>query len=224
MNRTYSILSLVLFIVLSGLDLFAIWKGMEGVHEIVKPLLLLVLLVYFLKSKSVRTFSTTIMVLALIFSWAGDVFLLFENEASSMFLFGLVSFLIAHICYIVVFQRLSEKTRPSPLRFPLAALLVIFCSLLVFLLWPGLGNMEIPVILYASVITVMGISAVFRQGPGSGLVLVGALFFVASDSILAYNKFFAVVEFGGLYTMSTYLVAQLLIVQGILNFLNQQKN
>ena len=223
MSRTYSIVSLILFILLSGLELFAIWKGWVQVYEIVKPFLLLVLLTYFLKSKSIRSFSTTTMTFALVFSWAGDVFLLFENEGASMFLFGLVSFLIAHICYIVVFQRLSKKSRPSPMRYPLTALLVIFCGLLVFLLWPGLGNMEIPVMLYASVIAIMGISAVFRQGPGSGLVLIGALFFIASDSILAYDKFFTPVEFGRLYIMGTYLIAQFLIVQGILNFLNQQE-
>ena len=198
-----------------------IWTGTR--YTWVKPVLIPVLLIYFVKSKSIISLSTTIMIMALIFSWAGDVFLLLENQGSSMFLFGLASFLIAHIFYIFVFQRLSQKTRPSPLRFPLAILLIVFGALLVFLLWPGLGNMEIPVMLYAAVIVIMGISAVFRQGPGSQLVLLGAFSFIASDAILAYNKFFVSIEYSSIAIMGTYLLAQFLIVQGILSYLNQSE-
>ena len=224
MKKTYSIVSFVLFLVLAGGELFSLWKGFDQVHTIIKPLLIPVLLIYFVNSKSVISFSTTMLVLALIFSWAGDVFLLFEEDSSSMFLFGLASFLTAHIFYIVVFQRLSEKTKTQPLQLAISATLVLYGGLLTFLLWPGLGNMEIPVMIYAAVLTIMGISAVIRKGPGYGVLLFGALSFIASDSILAYNKFFDAIEFSGVWTMSTYLFAQFMIVQGALLFLNKKQS
>jgi uncharacterized membrane protein YhhN len=212
------------FLILSAGELFALWRGYDQAHSIIKPLLMPALLIYFVKTKYVRSFSSTLLTFALLFSWAGDVFLLFQEDSPSMFLFGLVSFLLAHVVYIVVFQRLSEKTQTKPLQYSISILLVLYGGLLTFLLWPGLGNMEIPVMIYAAAITIMGISAVIRKGRGYGVLLIGALCFIASDSILAYNKFFAAIEFSSLWIMSTYLLAQFLIVQGTLLYINKQQS
>jgi uncharacterized membrane protein YhhN len=53
-------------------------------------------------------------------------------------------------------------------------------------------------------------------------ILSGAIFFVSSDSILAFNKFYAPVPLASFLIMITYLVAQYLITVGILK-LNQKK-
>ena len=47
-------------------------------------------------------------------------------------------------------------------------------------------------------------------------VLIGAVFFVTSDSILAINKFYCPVPNPLLWIMSTYLIAQFCLVKGIL--------
>ena len=74
---------------------------------------------------------------------------------------------------------------------------------------------------------IMGISAVTRfEVTGRALVIIGALLFVVSDSILAINKFYEPVQFGRILTMLTYTMAQLLIVLGMLRTIktNPEKN
>ena len=90
----------------------------------------------------------------------------------------------------------------------------------VVVLYPSLGGLRIPVMLYALVLTLMVVSAIFRMEltnrKSFGLVLTGALLFMTSDLLLAINKFFSPIAHASLLIMCTYCVAQVLIVQGIL--------
>ncbi|MNR13000.1 YhhN-like protein [compost metagenome] len=94
------------------------------------------------------------------------------------------------------------------------------------ILLPSLGDLKIPVIVYASVISIMLLFAfngfLVWKNPGNKYIFVGAIVFVISDSILAINKFYAPVERSSFFIMLTYLVAQYLIVVGILK-LNPKK-
>jgi uncharacterized membrane protein YhhN len=80
--------------------------------------------------------------------------------------------------------------------------------------------MKIPVTIYALVISIMllmSIKAFFEwKKPANLLVLIGALLFVISDSILAINKFYTILPFSSFLIMSTYLGAQYFIVKAIL--------
>jgi uncharacterized membrane protein YhhN len=93
-------------------------------------------------------------------------------------------------------------------------------------LLPALGDLKIPVIVYASVISVMLLFAynglLIWKKPANQYVFFGALFFVVSDSILAINKFHMPIQKSSFIIMLTYLVAQYLIVKGILK-LNSKK-
>ena len=51
------------------------------------------------------------------------------------------------------------------------------------------------------------------------LMMLGALLFVASDSILAINKFYQPFEMAGIYIMLTYGLAQLLITVGAARYI-----
>lgn len=92
---------------------------------------------------------------------------------------------------------------------------------------PGLGEMKIPVMVYASVIVVMTITALLRYGYTSiqsfSLVFGGAIMFMISDSLLAVNKFLNPFAYAGFWIMATYCLAQFLIVKGIINHLNTKK-
>jgi len=91
---------------------------------------------------------------------------------------------------------------------------------LVTVLFPHLGNLQIPVMVYALVITLMSLQALFRYGytskPSFILVFCGAISFMISDSLLAINKFMQPLPLSGLAIMLTYLLAQYLIVEGVL--------
>ncbi|WP_428225792.1 lysoplasmalogenase [Flavobacterium sp.] len=172
------------------------------------------------------TFKTKkILLSALFFSWVGDVVLMFADKGELYFIFGLVSFLIAHILFIVLFSK-QEKVRPdSKLLVGGVLLVVLYLWGMLYVLFPSLGDLKIPVTVYASTISLMFIMAIkgyFNwKTPHNVTILLGAIFFVCSDSILAINKFHMELPKSGFLIMSTYITAQFLITKGILN-LNKQ--
>lgn len=158
---------------------------------------------------------------ALLFSWTGDVVLLFDDRGELFFIIGLVSFLIAHFLYIILFlQQKREKTANK--FFLILGILLVLAYLygMLSLLFPVLGPLKIPVAVYASTISLMFVMAI-RGGltwskPMNLLILNGAFAFVVSDSILALNKFLIKMPNPSFLIMSTYIIAQYLITLGIL--------
>src|SRR5574339_921627 len=107
---------IILYCLVLTVDLFGVYFGNETIRYISKPLLMPLLIVGFLaEARSLISNLKKWMVLALLFSWAGDVLLLFESMNANFFIFGLVAFLMAHIFYIILFDqiRVKEKVRQS---------------------------------------------------------------------------------------------------------------
>lgn len=156
---------------------------------------------------------------ALFFSWIGDVLLMFTNKNALFFISGLIAFLIAHLAFIFLFNQQNKNTTNKKylLYIPLVG---IYLFAILSLLWSSLNEMKIPVTIYALVISIMllmSIKVFFEwKKPANLLVLIGALLFVISDSILAINKFYTILPFSSFLIMSTYLGAQYFIVKAIL--------
>ena len=148
----------------------------------------------------------------LLCSFAGDIFLMVPEN---YFIAGLISFLIGHIFYIVAFTngRFMRSSILSLLPF------VLYGIFMFRLLAPFLGGLLWPVSLYLMVILIMGWQAWERwsrlRKTGAALAFVGAIFFIISDSVLAYNKFRTHIEFGRALNLSTYFLAQWLIAWSI---------
>jgi uncharacterized membrane protein YhhN len=91
---------------------------------------------------------------------------------------------------------------------------------LVVILYPKLGDLQIPVMVYALVITLMVLQSVFRMGRTTSLsfwlIFFGAVSFLLSDSLLAINKFYQPIPFSAVCVMTTYSAAVFLIVRGAL--------
>jgi len=161
----------------------------------------------------------------LFFSWLGDIFLHISGnridltiDKEMFFLLGLGSFLLTQLIYIIAF---NIPAGPNPVFTRRAYLLVLvigYGCLLIWFLYRGLGDMKIPVIIYAAIILSMLLAALNRHGKVNGisfmLVSIGALLFVASDSMLAVNKFYQKFDFARILIMSTYVIAQYLIALG----------
>lgn len=188
-----------------------------------KPLLLIALLVYF--GVSTRRLSTglfrKLIVAALFFSLVGDILLLFQNEGSSYFLGGLSSFFLAHLAYLWAFTRVNRQNQEVELikRQGWIMILILAYGFLFFRqLKDHLGTMSGPVIAYIVVISLMMLMAVNRYHRVSDrsfwLITIGALLFVISDSVLAWNKFVHPVAAAHILIMGTYGLAQLLIAGG----------
>ena len=155
--------------------------------------------------------------MALLFSWAGDVLLMFESSNADFFIFGLVAFLLAHIFYIIFFT-LIRKNEHIPSKWGFIALVGCYGIFLTDILDPYLGSMKWPVRIYSLVLMLMFYGALlmgFVKKKDSGiLITIGAVLFVLSDSLLAINKFYKSFEYAGIAIMATYGIAQLLITLG----------
>tara|TARA_R110002073_G_scaffold24309_3_gene82252 strand:+ start:3054 stop:3728 length:675 start_codon:yes stop_codon:yes gene_type:complete len=193
-------------------------KSLLPIHIIAKPLILLSLIFFFINQGKHLSSKTKVMtLLALLFSLAGDVLLMFIDISASFFLSGLVAFLLAHIMYIMVFLD-KKNSKKTALIF--ITVLLIYAIGIFYLLKDGLGDMLIPVIVYMLVILTMVLTSTMRKDNVSkqsyNLVFLGAIFFVISDSFLAINKFYQPVPLSKIIIMSTYSLAQYLIVLGLL--------
>jgi uncharacterized membrane protein YhhN len=188
-----------------------------------KPLLVPALLLYlYLNARSECTAFVRLVVAGLSFSWLGDVILLFSARGELFFMAGLGAFLIAHLLYIAAYVRsVSGAPGEAFLRRQPGGLLLflLLFAVLYGLLYPGLGSMRIPVFIYTATILLMAIFALNRKQrvPKASFVpvFVGALLFVLSDSLLAFNKFLVPIPYAGVLVMSTYIAAQVLIVEGV---------
>ncbi|MFT3680344.1 MAG: lysoplasmalogenase [Ferruginibacter sp.] len=206
---------LLIFITLSILAALCV-PGL--LFSIVKSLLMpaLLLQLFFTGGQTGKKLITA----ALIFSWGGDILLLFDDKNPLFFILGLVCFLITHVLYIIYFFVLIKSSQPSLLKTkPLLPVLVAGYGIgLLFFLWPYLGEMKLPVLVYAVVICtmLMGSLHVFYKvkKPACILFICGALLFALSDSMLAVNKFYQPFSGAGTLIMLTYCAAQLLIVSG----------
>ena len=97
----------------------------------------------------------------------------------------------------------------------LAALLMIFSAAMFAWLWPSLGDMKLPVAAYLCAITGMGVAATLA-GFRAPWVIIGAMLFIVSDSMIAVGKFKSPIEYGNYLIWATYYVGQLFIALGFI--------
>lgn len=206
-------ISFVAVAVSAVIHIRAEYRGARRTVYIFKPLTTsLIILTALLLPDAVPGPYKWLIIAGLIFSLGGDVFLMLPQDR---FVFGLISFLIAHLFYIAAFTR---QTGFQLTPWVLAAYLVYGAAML-YLLWPYLGSMKGPVAVYMGVILVMGWQATERWlslgGPGALLAVVGAILFVISDSTLALDKFRGQFASARAIVLSTYFAAQWLIALSV---------
>ncbi len=148
----------------------------------------------------------------LVFSLAGDVFLMMPQDR---FIPGLFSFLVAHLFYITAFTSFDGIQGQLQVIAPFLLVGIVVLALL----WSGLGKMKLYVVAYMLVLLVMGWQATERwltMGTTSALLAaIGAVLFIISDSVLAFNRFRKPFAAANAVILSTYYVAQLLIAWSV---------
>jgi uncharacterized membrane protein YhhN len=178
---------------------------------ITKPLFMLIL-IWMVWKEQIPNGLKIPLIIALFFSWGGDMFLLFERNG--LFVFGLGSFLIAHLVYIYIYQKKAKLSFLNSL--PFLGFVGLFCF---GVLWGKLSpELSIPVYVYMLVISIMGFMASNRAVNMASFenVLIGACLFMISDAFIAVNEFVQHVPFASFWVMSTYGIAQFLIVKGLI--------
>lgn len=177
---------------------------------------LIILLLFNLKHQ--RNILNWFMFAALLFSWVGDIILDLPVSGYNLFVPGLISFLLAHIMYLTVFIKTPGKNYINTSRILVLLPVLIYGIVLIALLYGGLKEMKLPVIIYTTIILLMLSAAINRKEKVSmksyRLVFAGAILFVLSDSTIAISNFISPFPFSGIVIMSTYITAQFLIVSG----------
>ncbi len=218
-NKEFSFFTVVSLLHLSGELL-----ENPATTMITKPLIMASLIIYY-RNSTTRTPLDKFVVPALVFSLIGDSLLLFQKDNSLFFLGGLGVFLLAHLVYSFLnFNLVNDDQRKIKLYWQ--DLPIIALGFIVFLLIKeGVGNLQIPVLCYIVVISIMGISARQRwkraDRQSFWLIMSGALSFMLSDSLLAINKFTQPIDNSGFWIMLTYILAQFLIVRGLIVFIQK---
>jgi uncharacterized membrane protein YhhN len=160
-----------------------------------------------------------LLIAALALSALGDAFL--SRDGDKAFLGGLASFLAAHLAYIALFWLAGAGLEPlwQPWRAALAVVMAAFAATMLFMLWRRVGpDLRVPVAAYAAAILGMGVSALTLD---NFWIIVGAVLFVASDRLLAAEKFLVAAisphrEWMRYAVWALYYAAQLMITLGFL--------
>ncbi|HJQ23950.1 MAG TPA: lysoplasmalogenase [Blastocatellia bacterium] len=192
----------IAYFLLRGLPVGVVVKGLS-----VSPLALIALR-HLKRSDGVRLGG------ALLLSALGDLFLALPGE--QWFVYGLGSFLIAHLFYITLFVRNWPRPFAADLSHRAVALLLLACAAGMFAwLWPSLGEMRPAVAAYLCALTGMAVTATLA-GFRSWWVVAGAALFMLSDSLIAIGKFKSPVVYGDTIIWATYYAAQVLIALGFI--------
>ncbi len=195
----------------------------ELLNQISKPLLMIALLVFFWSQSDNRKNERWVkfVTLALVFSWLGDVVLMFTHLNFLLFFAGLSAFLVAHIVYIFAFVKATNKGKLTIKLSIVPIFFLVFFTLLGYLILPYVDAViQVPITVYAFVLLLMVSAAFFRKGNTNLLsfqwVFVGAILFIVSDSLLAINRFSQTIPYANIAVMVTYIIAQWMIVKGLL--------
>lgn len=191
------------------------YRTMSVLSYVFKPLTTLLILLYaFCFSAEINLF-VVLIVLGLMLSLIGDIFLL--STKAQCFIGGLVSFLLAHIAYIVAFS-----LRLTQFHWWVIVVMLLYAIVFYLMLYRRLGSDRIAVAVYIIVIVAMGAVAVnvyiVNMSLSSLYMLLGALCFMFSDSVLAWDKFKRKLKHEPSLVMISYYLAQYLIASAAIAF------
>nr|WP_068892611.1 lysoplasmalogenase [Pedobacter panaciterrae] len=210
----------LIFALIFILQLMAEYYDLVALKYVTKPLIVISLLIMLAMSTKLKGRFHKRLFTGLIFGLAGDILLMLVWKNETFFIYGLIAFLLCHIFYIRAFY-LDFSSAPE-LDKKGARIAIVLCAVFsigyYIYIRHDLGAMKLPVMIYTFVISLMMMMAAFRNMRVNkisfNLILFGAMFFLISDSILAYNNFVSSFNLGGLLIMATYMIAQYLITIG----------
>ncbi|RYZ70010.1 MAG: lysoplasmalogenase [Lysobacteraceae bacterium] len=177
-------------------------------HYVCKPLTTILLLAVAMGATAPVTPRYRLLIcVGLVLSLAGDVFLMLPGD---WFVFGLASFLLAHLFYVVAFAPGSSAQARLVACLVYAAIAI---ANLVGLLPRVPAELHVPVLAYVAVLMLMGALAAARGWSLRGdarlaasarLAAIGGALFVFSDSVLAWNRFGGGIPLAPLWVLAGY--------------------
>jgi uncharacterized membrane protein YhhN len=207
-----SLLAVATLITGSLAILSAPWAlGQPWLNFVFKPLTTLLIIAYAWPRGAATPVRRRWVLAGLALSLCGDVALLWPQQG---FLPGLVSFLLAHLAYLVAFTRDGVRLAARPMPFVLYGALA---ALILWRLWPGVpAGLRLPVLAYVLCLASMAAQAAVQwrvargtaRQRGAAVLALGGALFLASDALLATNKFAGPLPMSGLWILCSYWLAQ----------------
>jgi uncharacterized membrane protein YhhN len=201
-------LLIALTLVAAVIDWIAVGTGKRPVEYVFKPLTMVVLIAAAVAIDPVDPTVKVLFIAALVFSLLGDVFLMLPKN---LFVAGLASFLVGHLCYIAGLQVRGQ----DGIWFLAGLVIVVVAVLVVGLRVIGAVRssvepaMAVPVTAYVAVISFMLASAF---GTRNAFAIVGAGLFYVSDALIAWDRFVKPRPWARLAIMTTYHLGQVGLV------------
>jgi len=216
---------LIIALLFAALDVIAVSKNLQKLEYVAKPAVMVCLFVWLYSSTGLQG-NTFWFGVGILFSLAGDVLLMLSFGRLSLFLFGLVTFLLAHISYITGFRDALGITNAWSLL--LLVIIAINASRLIrriigALRAKGQTKLVLPVTVYGIVISFMLYAAMSTlydpawKASAALLVSAGAFLFCASDVLLAWNKFVSPIKNGRAFNLTTYFLGQIGLIAGVIS-------
>ncbi|MGI9264552.1 MAG: lysoplasmalogenase [Gammaproteobacteria bacterium] len=178
-----------------------------------KPIASTLFVITALMADALLSFYGHLILLGLLLSWLGDVFLIPKRRL--FFALGLVSFLLAHLAYAGAF--LQQTMDWTSLAIASVAM-IIFAIVVIRWLWPHLpAGLRWPVVAYLLAISLMVVLAcgtIKSMGP---LLTIGAVLFAVSDLFVARNRFIEPAVSNRLWGLPLYYAAQLIFALSVHN-------
>lgn len=214
---------ITIYMLILMLHLFAQLLGYTSLQYGSKLVLLPLLMLFFYVQPFFETAPKTkyLILLGLFGSFLGDAFLLSE----AYFIPGMIAFMTTHIFNILFFHPLKPTDGKLKSKYFIAMfLLTAFCVFVYGFLKDAMGALIYPILVYMILISTSALFTVRASLNANANKIAdlfwtpGMLFFIASDAVLAFNKFYwssqSPIDNIGLVTMATYGIAQMLLVKG----------
>jgi uncharacterized membrane protein YhhN len=209
---TAATLCAVVFAIAAGANWWSRWTDDRRTELWSKPLALIALIGVAVTLDPVDPAVRAWFVVALVFSLAGDVFLL---DGDRRFVPGLVAFLLAHVAYTI---GLIVAPEWSWIGFGIGALIMLVLAATIGVRIVSAARRSEPVLGPAVSAYLVAISLMFCAAVATGNVwaIVGAGLFVASDSVLGWRQFVGSARWMPITVMVTYHLGQAGLVASLL--------
>lgn len=172
---------------------------------LVKLLPMAILIIYTFIKRDGR--NDRLFLIGLLFSACGDFFL--DYDRTNWFIFGLASFFIAHVFYLLTLWPLcKEKSR-------FVLFYIVYGVGIFSLIAGGLGELFVPVLFYMLVLLLMGLATLLSTKSNPWLIA-GGILFIFSDSLIGIDKFYLPIAHASVWIMFTYYAAQFSLVKGLI--------
>ncbi len=214
----------IIALLVAAVNWYAADQENKKLEYFTKPAVMVLLYIWLQSMGGGDEMPTRWFALGIVFSLAGDIFLMLPKE---QFMAGLVSFLLAHAAYIVGFNAVPVDFNIAS-AFILVAVVVaaggLYRRMSDGLVEKDMVKLRIPVLVYTIVISAMLVSALttltgddWPAGPAL-LASGGALLFFVSDALQGWYRFVSPVPRHRLWIMMTYHLGQVGIIVGAAMF------